>query len=769
MRATLSILCTAALFHSWALAGDLHFQRLTKTEYANALHDLLGIPLDLSRILPDDSEGPSGFENDRASLQMSDALLERYLQAAEVAVDSAFAASQKPVLAHYEAEAAYRAFQRTAPTTLGGVNGFLFSSSRMAKYQTLEQQIAVAEPGIYRIRVNARAQNPGVSGALWFSFDNADEYRHDAGLLIEGDALRRYQTSVFLTAGSHRLFFGFDFDLVPWLPPLPNRTQIKLPPDNKELAARERRFRAPDVEWTEIARLPGYRIPNSETLAAAGQLVQDLNRHVLDDYYGLFEEARLQREHGYLPLSTGAPASLVHDILQPSYARLSKMTGVPQSALAALWDSRCNQRCRENQVIFEKQKQEVKARNEDRARRVGNVFVDWVELEGPLPRESGTPPLDCQTATQSERLIQSFAQRAFRRPLLITERDRLLAGYRQNLSRGVEPREALRRGLIGILMSPHFLFWIENGSGRSLDGYTMACRLSRFLYAAPPDAHLEMAAARGDLSTPQGLAGQLTRMLNSPRSAQFARLFTEQWLGLSAIGRDRIPDAELFRAFSRHLAEDMRQEVALDFENLIRANGSILGLLDSRRTFLNERLARLYGIDGVHGIKFRQVDLNDPNRGGLLGTGAVLTATSLSGRTSPVYRGKFVLEKLLGQPLPPPPPNAGTLPADAGQNSHSTLRETMAAHRSNPACAGCHNVIDPIGFGLENFDFIGRWRTHDPGGQIDAGGVLPDGSRFDSPAGLKQYILTHRAGDFTRALTQNLLAYALAQVRHERG
>ncbi|MGH9667386.1 MAG: DUF1592 domain-containing protein, partial [Bryobacteraceae bacterium] len=274
-------------------------------------------------------------------------------------------------------------------------------------------------------------------------------------------------------------------------------------------------------------------------------------------------------EHGYLPFSTGAPASLVHDILQPSYARLSKMTGVSQPALAALWDSRCNQRCRETQAIFEKQKEEVTARNQDRGRRVGNVFVDWVELEGPLPPDSGALSLNCQTAARSELLIESFAQRAFRRPLLATERDRLLAGYRQDRSRGVDPREALRRALIGILMSPHFLFWIENGSGRSLDGDTMACRLSRFLYAAPPDDALEAAAERGDLSTTQGLVSQLTRMLNSPRSAQFARLFTEQWLDLSAIGRDRIPDTELFREFSWHLAEDTRQEVALDFENLI--------------------------------------------------------------------------------------------------------------------------------------------------------------------------------------------------------
>ncbi len=439
------------------------------------------------------------------------------------------------------------------------------------------------------------------------------------------------------------------------------------------------------------------------------------------------------------------------------------MTGVSQPALAAFWESRCNERCRENRAIFEKQKSELKALNADRGSRVGNVFVDWVELEGPLPAPSGSLSLNVKTAAESQRLIETFARRAFRRPLAAGERDRLIAGYRGDLDRGVPQREALRHALIGILMSPHFLFWIENGSGHALDDYMMASRLSRFLYADGPDAELEAAAERGELSVPQGLTSQLERMLGSPRSLQFARLFTEQWLDLSAIGRDRIPDTELFREFSWHLAEDMRQEVALDFAYLIRTNGSILDLIDSRRTFLNERLARLYGITGVNGIGFKPVTLDNANRGGLLGTGAVLTATSLSGRTSPVYRGKFVLEKLLGQQLPPPPPNAGTLPPDAGQNSHRTLRETMAAHRSSPVCASCHKVIDPIGFGLENFDFVGRWRTRDPGGPIDASGELPDGSQFAGPAGLKQYILAHRTPDFVRSLTRNLLAYSLGR------
>ena len=741
--------------------AQLNVQRLTRVEYTNSLRGLLGIPFDFSRILPDDSEGASGFANDRRSLQMSDALLDRYLNAAEVAVDSALAASGKSRILRFEAEDAYQAFQRTAPETIDGVKGFLFSGSPMAKYQTLEQQMSVETPGVYRVRVHARTQAPKVSGALWFSFDNAGEYRHDAGVLIQGDALRNYETSLFLTAGAHRLFYGFDYYLAPWLPPVPDHPQIKLPADDKDLAERKRRFRGAEVQLEEISATPGFHAPSD--LDESKQLLHDLNRYVLDEYYGLFEEARFQREHGYLPLSTGGPDGIYKDLVQPGYVRLSNLTGVSQSALAALWESRCNQRCRENRRIFAEQRRAVKSLNANRSATVGNVFVDWVELEGPLPAESEAPDLHAQTTSQSQRLIEAFARRAFRRPLLNAERDSLRAGYLRDVTGGASKPEALRRALIGILMSPHFLFWIENGAGRAFDGYVMACRLSRFLYSGPPDDALETAAERGDLSTAEGLKSQVRRMLDSVLSNSFSRLFTEQWLDLSAIGRDRVPDSELFREFSWHMAEDMRQEVALDFGNLVRMNGSILDLLDSRHTFLNERLARLYGVRGVEGIGFQNVDLDDANRGGLLGTGAVLTATSLSGRTSPVYRGKFVLEKLLGQKLPPPPANAGTLPVDAGQNSHATLRETMAAHRSNAVCASCHKVIDPIGFGLENFDFVGRWRTRDPGGSIDASGKLPDGTRFRGPAELKQYLLAQRGDDFTRSLTRNLLAYALGR------
>jgi hypothetical protein len=736
------------------------FLRLTNVEYVNSIRDLLGIRLDPSRLLPEDSEGPSGFVNDRGSLLMTDSLMERYLHAAEVAVDSAIAAGRATV-AHYEGEAAYRAFQDGKAETIGGVTGFLFSSSRMSKYQTLEQQISVGSPGLYRLRVRARTLRPRLAGGLWFSFDNVGEYRRDAAVLVEGDAWRNYETSIFLTGGDHRLFLGFDYDLPPWISAAGDRPQIKLPADRRELEERQRRFRPSDITWDEIAALAGYRAPVDGDLAAARKLTADLNRYVFDEYYSLFEEARYQMEHGYLPLSTGGPDGILKDLMQPAYTALSQRTGITTAALAALWDARCGERCKLNRAIFAQQKKALQALRAAHDARVDNVFVDWVELEGPLPLEQGSPRLDAESDAQADRTIEQFTRKALRRPLETGEREQLVNEYRAGRSRGIAKPEALRRALVGVLLSPHFLYWVDRGNGRDYDGYTMACRLSRFLYASGPDETLESAAAEGELMSPDGLARQLDRMLDSARSAEFARLFTEQWLDLSAIGRDRNPDSELFREFSWHLAEDMRQEVALDFADVVRGNRSILELLDSRQTWLNERLARLYSIPNVEGIGFRRVTLDDTHRGGLLETAAVLTATSLSSRTSPVYRGKFVLEKLLGQELPPPPPTAGTLPADAGQNVHQTLRETMRAHRSNPACAACHNVLDPIGFGLENYDFVGRWRTRDPGGPIDASGELPGGARFNGAAELKQYLLDQRANDFTRSLACNLLAYAL--------
>jgi hypothetical protein len=252
-------------------------------------------------------------------------------------------------------------------------------------------------------------------------------------------------------------------------------------------------------------------------------------------------------------------------------------------------------------------------------------------------------------------------------------------------------------------------------------------------------------------------------MLQDPRSDGAMETFLGQWLGFESLGESVQPDPKAFPEFTPALNKAMKEEAYLAFDALLKGQGSLLALLDSKESFLNEVLAKHYGIDGVSGNEMRKVELNDSNRGGLLGMGSVLTATSSPMRTSPVNRGKWVLETLLGNRIPEPPADAGILPENAGQIEGKTLREEFEMHRNNPSCMDCHEKIDPIGFGLENFDAIGRFRTTENGQPIDTSGVMPGGVSFKGSAELKGYILNERRDQFARNISERMLAFALGR------
>ena len=252
-------------------------------------------------------------------------------------------------------------------------------------------------------------------------------------------------------------------------------------------------------------------------------------------------------------------------------------------------------------------------------------------------------------------------------------------------------------------------------------------------------------------------------MLEDPRARLTTNTFLGQWLGFEALGITVVPDRRTYEGFTPALNRAMKDEVYLSFNHLVETNGSALELLDSAETFLDEGLAKHYGVKGVTGPEMRRVSLDDPNRGGLLGMGSILTATSNPARTNPVSRGKWVLETLLGSRIPEPPADAGILPENAGRVKGKTLREEFEMHRRNPSCIDCHEKIDPIGFGLENFDGIGRYRESENGKPIDSSGRLPDGTTFTGPAELKQYIVSSKKDEFVRTLSEKMLAFALGR------
>jgi hypothetical protein len=308
---------------------------------------------------------------------------------------------------------------------------------------------------------------------------------------------------------------------------------------------------------------------------------------------------------------------------------------------------------------------------------------------------------------------------------------------------------------------------MEAGSGRSivpLDDYQLASRLSYLLWATMPDAELSALADRGKLHEPAVLKAQVKRLLEDTRSRALFDGFGAQWLGLGSL-ESKAFDPAKFPQMTGTMRAAMYDEARLFFESIVRENRSVVSLVDCNYTFLNGTLAALYGLDKkVTGSKWRKVKLTDANRGGILGMPGILAVTSFPDRTSPVKRGVWVLEQVLGEQVPPVPPNVPALEKqDKKAVENLTLRQRTELHRKDAACANCHKTLDPIGFGLENFDAIGRWRDQDDtGGAIDAAGELPGGKRFTSPKELKA-IIAARTGDLARNVTEKLLAYALCR------
>ncbi len=406
---------------------------------------------------------------------------------------------------------------------------------------------------------------------------------------------------------------------------------------------------------------------------------------------------------------------------------------------------------------------------------VGSVTIGGpYDAEGPGETASRRKIFSCmptlpeEEETCAREIFSALAGRAYRRPVTDQDVQTLLDLYREARSdRGFEA--GIGMVLRAILVSPEFLFRIERdpdpvtpGTAYPISDLELASRLSFFLWSSLPDDPLLELAKAGRLSDPRELEKQVERMLGDARSRALVVNFAGQWLYLRNI-RSASPDPAAFPSFDENLRQAFQQETELFFESMLREDRSVLDLLDADYTFVNERLARHYQLPNVYGSHFRRVTLNDQERRGLLGQGSLLTVTSYPNRTSPVLRGKWLLENILGTPPPPPPPNVPAL-KDRGENGEAlSVRQRMEQHRANPACASCHARMDPLGFALENFDGIGRWRTtSEADTPIDASGILPDGTRFQGPVGLREVILG-QPERFVTTVTERLLTYALGR------
>ncbi|MGP0073480.1 MAG: DUF1592 domain-containing protein, partial [Bryobacteraceae bacterium] len=404
-----------------------------------------------------------------------------------------------------------------------------------------------------------------------------------------------------------------------------------------------------------------------------------------------------------------------------------------------------------------------------------NAAITSVAITGPTnPTGPGDTPsrrkiFVCHPTADNEtscakRILTSLATQAFRRPVRDADLETLLSFYQEGKNSGGF-EHGIEAALARILVDPWFIFRFEQqpagtppGAIYAISDLELASRLSFFLWSSIPDEELLRLAEQNKLHDPQILAHEARRMLADPKSAALTENFAGQWLYLRELKNSRPETGN----FNDNLREAFRRESELFFGSIVREDRSVVDFLNADYTFVDERLAQHYGIPGVYGSRFRRVTLPDEARRGLLGQGSILLVTSVATRTSPVARGKWVLENILGSSPPLPPPNVPALPENASTAKLVSVREKMEAHRNNPVCAACHKIMDPIGFSLENFDLTGKWRRTDGGVPIDASGQMVDGTKLSGPASLREALLS-RSDVFVSTLTEKLMTYAIGR------
>jgi hypothetical protein len=394
--------------------------------------------------------------------------------------------------------------------------------------------------------------------------------------------------------------------------------------------------------------------------------------------------------------------------------------------------------------------------------RLSDASLTGFSVVAPGKQPGGNELTDIQAA---ELTLRIFARRAWRRPIDDEETGRLLQLFDAGLQQSSDYSLAIREPLKAILVSPNFLFVVETeaaeGGVQRLTPHQLATRLALFLWSSIPDAELLARADAGELDTPEQVIAETRRMLKDPKARYLGENFGLQWLGLANLLTSVRPDAEIYPQYNAELAADLREEAIQTIANVFREDRSLRNLIDAPYIYANGKLAQHYGLQLPTDSGWQKIDVSDQRRGGVLTLGATLMNTSYPRRTSPVLRGRWLLEDVLGSQVPPPPPNVPAL-EDSVADQTASLRDRLELHRKNPECASCHNRMDPLGFGLENFDALGRWRDADRDHPIDASGTLPSGEKFNGPGELKQLVL-RRAQEFEKHFVKKLLGFALGR------
>ncbi len=737
-------------------AGHVTLPRLTKIEYNNTIRDLLGIDMQPGRILSLDGEGKSGFTNDRDNLFLTPSEMEKYFSAAELAVDALQSLDAKKAERKLEAEEMLitesGAVVRKFPD---GSKGYSLSVGQMTLYESLE----IMEHGFYRFHIRGASNNDGDAAGL---LRVNDQLR--AEFAVRGKGFSVVEQDIYLVPGIHQVAINTKVPPKKRLVKGAKKVEPKyapLPDDAPDLVTKRSELNRPFF--------PTEGVEDEALLAILKRYNANQN-----NVQRAYEWLRLHGPEGKTR-EISRFKKYVRDRTVPAerYAnQAAELMGIKRVEFDKRFEKHNVERLANRRILYAYR--EVEADPDP-----GFFLVDWMEFSGPvMPKENVRPEL-AKAATAAlnspdswDSWFSGFIDRAFREPVLDEFKKKYRAVYEKGVAEGLSHPDAAKRTVSAVLVSPRFLFRSEelpqspDEELMALGHFQLASRLSYFLWQTCPDAKLNELAAKGQLSDPDVIRGEVSRMLADPKAKSFFETFPGQWLGFEALGESVLPDRTLFPGFTVDLAEAMKTETRLLFQRVFQEDLELLDLLTTDKTYLNQILARHYGIKGVTGLTMELVALSKEDqlrRGGILGMGSVLTATSTPVRTSPVLRGVWILERLLGDAPGEPPADAGELPGNAG-NRGKTFREELAIHRDREDCAFCHDKIDPLGYGLEQFDAIGQWRaTGAKGKAIDSTGTLPDGTSFNGVAELREFLVSTRRDEFVENLSVKLLSFALGR------
>lgn len=744
----------------WSLfrnPGHVPLARLSQLQYRNSIRDLLGIDFNAGMTLPRDPEGPSGFRNDRSSLLINGSYLEKYYSEAQRALDALFFLKANPELKTRTIKAeGIRVFRARVDMEQDPPVMVLPTPS-----STGSGVVVLPETGYYRITIHAGTKPYPLTGLNLYADGN-----EIGSVIVRRPEMNGYTMTALMEKGSNLISLRTDVAALP----LRNDYRVEFPVPQKYVdeAGKIAKATAP-----KLKPLPHYE-------KAARKQLETANRASFE-VFEFYQLLKLLRENDSVSDDPKVRGEWLGRRTRYKRANmeLAAMLKVPDTEIFARWTKETNSPSFDEYMDFgNAYVEESRLKYFYKRPHPGEVTVSRITFEGPIVPEgteseglffqlpeAGDAPLDDAKVRE---LIREFSSRAFRRPADEAQLDELFGFYSTARGEGADFSAALKDAFSAALCSPEFLYRVDalDGPGEEirLSNHKLAGRLANFLWASVPDAALLTAADADALTSDFGMAEQTDRMRRSPKVRAFAESFVSEWLDFANLGGNIMPNLGRYPEFSRALAEDMKKETARFFEHIVREDRSLLELLESDYLVLNERMANYYGHpEPREGTDFAVYKRHEDHFGGLLGMAGLMTVTSTPTRTSPVKRGVWMLEKIFGEHLPPPPPNVPELPPGTGERAGISLREELAKHREQKACAGCHDKIDNFGFVLENFDPIGKWRTSTPEVPVDSTVTLKNGKTYRNVVDFKSYLLEERRDDFLRNLTEQMLSFALGR------